>query len=208
MELGAPPPGWIAKEDISPELWACCKPSGAQPGGLPEGSRGSRRSGDPRSTAARVLHPGTGCQKPTRAPVGCRLLASLRDADARRRWTGGLAALRPPATFFHPSGMEFRRPGWSFSTMPRSANQTSPRPGASLLLVKHSPITIRPFHGEGVGQVADFFHGASRQQNFHDVKADFYGGPVEQGQVVKPRAGQPPGVFRIDGRRRAPPFLP
>jgi hypothetical protein len=31
------------------------------------------------------------------------LLASLRDAGARRRWTGGLATLRPPASFI-PSG--------------------------------------------------------------------------------------------------------
>jgi len=44
--------------------------------------------------------------KPTSAvPAVSRLLASLRDAGARRGRSGGLAALRPPATVFHPSGM-------------------------------------------------------------------------------------------------------
>ncbi|HXP58950.1 MAG TPA: hypothetical protein VN829_00590 [Dongiaceae bacterium] len=33
----------------------------------------------------------------------------FRDAEAQCRWTGGLAPLRPPATIFHPSGMESAR---------------------------------------------------------------------------------------------------
>jgi len=72
---------------------------------------------------------------------------------------------------------------------------------------RRSPIAIRPFHGEGVGQVAYFLDRTAGQEHLHDVEADFYGRPVEQVQVVKPRAGQPAAALRIDGRGRAPPFL-
>ncbi len=52
-------------------------------------------------------------------PEGCThgaggLLASLRDADPHCRQTGGLAALRPPATICHPSGMN----SWATGTRP------------------------------------------------------------------------------------------
>ncbi|MGA2661866.1 MAG: hypothetical protein ABSH34_30670, partial [Verrucomicrobiota bacterium] len=56
----------------------CPEVSPIHPGGMKDGSRGSKRSGDPRSVVARVPHPGTGCQKPT--PLA---------------W----------AAFWHPSGM-------------------------------------------------------------------------------------------------------
>ena len=38
--------------------------------------------------------------------------------------------------------------------------------------------------------MACLFHGAVGQKDFDDVEADFYGWPAEQGQAVKPRAGQ------------------
>ncbi len=88
-----------------------------QPGGLPDGSRGSPRGGDPRSRVGRSLHPGTGCQKPASGRSSW-LLASLRDAETYHPWTGGLATLRPPATVFHPSGMNLRCPNRVPSLLP------------------------------------------------------------------------------------------
>jgi hypothetical protein len=102
-------------ENSSTKFLARCKASGAQPGGLTDGSRGSPAWRRPPVERGEGQAPRNGVPEAD-TPAMDRTLASLRDADARRRWTGGLATLRPPATVFHPFGMN---QGGAAQSLPR-----------------------------------------------------------------------------------------
>jgi len=83
----------------------------SNPEGCQKVAGGRCAAATPRSRAARVLHPGTGCQKhprpsserPSGIPPGC--------ANTPPR-AGGLATQQ--TTFFHPSGMSPGGPGVPF----------------------------------------------------------------------------------------------
>jgi hypothetical protein len=66
-----------------------------QAGGLPDGSRGPQRSGDPRQALEYFRHPGEGCQR-SATPAG-----SMRNSKPH---SGGIAALNPRLPCVNPPG--------------------------------------------------------------------------------------------------------
>ena len=99
-----------------------------------------------------------------------------------------MGRLPPPALLKAPAQRKRKPPG---------------RPGAR----SGSPVPVGPFHGEGVGQVANFTNRTAGQKDFDNVEPDLDGGLSEQTQIVQARARQTSAPLGIDGGGGPAPFF-
>ena len=103
--------------DASPIKWAGRGPP-RQPGGLPDGSRGSRRRHDPRSWAVRVCTPERGARNtyawsrpPAGIPPGCKTQAGTEPGVSLRSTPGYLlSSLRDEPELILARGLRGARP--------------------------------------------------------------------------------------------------